>query len=174
MSPCLGLPSRRCNHDPTHHHVGESRAVSEVPPQSGLSSVDRGDNSSSSLPRSLIAAGHRRPADDGIGTRGGARLPKGRDPLYWARRLESSPRCFARHLAATEPGTDSAGDAGYLAQLTDEQLPTSIPATNWPAWLPLLANSIHLGDYDRAPMPHSSGCSRALAPNLRGIASDPS
>lgn len=33
-----------------------------------------------------------------------ARLPVARDPLYWARRLEIV-RCFARHLAAIEPGT---------------------------------------------------------------------
>ena len=33
-----------------------------------------------------------------------ARLPVAGDPLYWARRLEIV-RCFARHLAAVEPGT---------------------------------------------------------------------
>jgi integrase len=33
-----------------------------------------------------------------------ARLPVARDPLYWARRLEIV-RCFARHLAMVEPGT---------------------------------------------------------------------
>jgi len=50
------------------------------------------------------AAGHRGPLTTALALRW-ARLPKGRDPLYWARRLEVV-RCFARHLAATEPGTE--------------------------------------------------------------------
>jgi integrase len=50
------------------------------------------------------AAGHRGPLTTTLALQW-ARLPKGRDPLYWARRLEIV-RCFARHLAATEPGTE--------------------------------------------------------------------
>ena len=37
-----------------------------------------------------------------------AQSPKGCDRLYWARRLEIV-RCFARHLAVTEPGTQVPG-----------------------------------------------------------------
>lgn len=49
------------------------------------------------------AAGHRGPLTTDLALRW-ACLPAGADRLYWARRLEIV-RCFARHLALTEPGT---------------------------------------------------------------------
>src|SRR5262245_33207949 len=49
------------------------------------------------------AAGHRGPLTIELALRW-ARLPRAADPLYAARRLEIV-RCFARHLAAIEPGT---------------------------------------------------------------------
>jgi integrase len=48
-------------------------------------------------------AGHRGPLTIELALRW-ARLPRRADRLYWARRLEIV-RCFARHLAAVEPGT---------------------------------------------------------------------
>jgi len=50
------------------------------------------------------AEGHRGPLTTELAVRW-ARQPTDCDPLYWARRLEVV-RCFARHLAATEPGTE--------------------------------------------------------------------
>jgi hypothetical protein len=49
------------------------------------------------------AAGHNGPLTTELALLW-ARLPATGDPLYWARRLEIV-RCFARHLAAVEPGT---------------------------------------------------------------------
>jgi len=51
--------------------------------------------------------GHRGPLTTELALRW-ARLPSGADRLYKARRLEIV-RCFARHLAATEPGTEIPG-----------------------------------------------------------------
>lgn len=50
------------------------------------------------------AQGHRGPLTTELALRW-ARLPVNVDRLYWARRLEIV-RCFARYLAATEPGTE--------------------------------------------------------------------
>jgi len=50
------------------------------------------------------ATGHRGPLSTELALQW-ARLPEEGDQLYWARRLEVV-RCFARHLAATEPGTE--------------------------------------------------------------------
>jgi integrase len=50
------------------------------------------------------AEGHRSPLTTELAVRW-ARQPTDCDPLYWARRLEVV-RCFARHLAATEPRTE--------------------------------------------------------------------
>ena len=53
--------------------------------------------------RHADAAGHIGPLTTELALRW-ARLPATGAPLYWARRLEIV-RCFARHLAAIEPGT---------------------------------------------------------------------
>lgn len=53
------------------------------------------------------ASGHRGPLTVELALRW-AQSPKGCDRLYWARRLEIV-RCFARHLAVTEPGTQVPG-----------------------------------------------------------------
>jgi len=50
------------------------------------------------------AQGHHGPLTTELAVRW-ARLPTDADRLYWARRLEVV-RCFARYLAATEPGTE--------------------------------------------------------------------
>ena len=50
------------------------------------------------------AAGHRGPLTTDLALRW-AQLPENCDRLYSARRLEIV-RCFARHLAVTEPGTE--------------------------------------------------------------------
>lgn len=52
----------------------------------------------------IDASGHRGPLTVELATRW-ARLPAAGDRLYWARRLEVV-RCFAKHLAATEPATE--------------------------------------------------------------------
>ena len=53
------------------------------------------------------ASGHRGPLTIELALRW-AQSPKGCDRMYWARRLEIA-RCFARHLAVTEPGTQVPG-----------------------------------------------------------------
>jgi len=53
--------------------------------------------------RHVDETGHRGPLTTELALRW-ARLPSGADRLYQARRVEIV-RCFARYLAATEPGT---------------------------------------------------------------------